>query len=277
VLVRILEERGLIKSPLGSVAIACAAAGDASAWAILALVVAFVRAQGMKGTLYNFALLALFVWIMLAVVRRWLPRWLRLDTAAGRGPSLGLVASVMLFMTASALTTEMLGIHALFGAFLAGAIMPRDEELRRVLVVRMENFTSVLLMPLFFAFSGLRTHIGLLNDPRSWLICLGVIVVATVGKLGGSMLGAKLVGMGWSDAFAFGALMNTRGLMELIALNVGYDLGILPAPIFTILILMALITTFMTGPLMNLGERLRPAPRGAKEGEAAFGLARNKG
>ncbi len=261
VLVRILDERGMTKTPLGNAAITCAAVGDASAWAILALVVAFVRAEGMRATFYNFALMALFVSFMLVVVRRWLPLWLRPNAIAERGPSLGIVAAVLLFMTGSALATEILGIHALFGAFLAGAIMPRDEGFRRDLVVRMENFTSVLLMPLFFAFSGLRTHIGMLNDARGWLICLIVVVVATVGKLGSSMFAARLIGMGWNDAFAFGALMNTRGLMELIALNMGYDLGILPAPIFTILVLMALFTTFLTGPLMNLAERLKLASR----------------
>jgi Kef-type K+ transport system membrane component KefB len=204
---------------------------------------------------------------MLFVVRRLLPRWLRPDALAERGPSLGIVAAVLLFMTGSALATEILGIHALFGAFLAGAIMPRDEEFRRDLVVRMENFTSVLLMPLFFAFSGLRTHIGMLNDTKGWLICLAIVGVATAGKLGSSMFSARLIGMGWNDAFAFGALMNTRGLMELIALNIGYDLGVLPTPIFTILVLMALFTTFMTGPLMNLAEHIRLAPRAAKAPE----------
>jgi Kef-type K+ transport system membrane component KefB len=261
VLVRILEERGMIKTELGNTAITCAAVGDASAWAILAFVVAFVRAEGLKATLYNFALLALFVSFMLVAVRQWLPKWLCREAVAKSGPSLGLVAAVILFMTGSALATEILGIHALFGAFLAGAIMPRDEGLRHDLVVRMENFTSVLLMPLFFAFSGLRTHIGMLNDIRSWFICLVIVLLATVGKLGSSMFAVRLLGMGWNDAFAFGALMNTRGLMELIALNIGYDLGILPASIFTILVLMALITTFLTGPLLNLAARLRLAPR----------------
>ena len=257
VLVRILEERGMAKTPLGITAINCAAIGDASAWAMLAVVVALVRAEGMKATLFNLAMLVLFVAFMLVVVRRSLPRWLRLDAKDGNATALGIVAAALLFMAGSALITEMLGIHALFGAFLAGAIMPRDERLRRNLVVRMENFTSVLLLPLFFAYSGLRTHIGLLNDARSWMICLAIIAVATAGKLGGSMFSARLTGMGWNDAFAFGSLMNTRGLMELIALNIGYDLGILPAPIFTILVLMALFTTFLTGPLLSLGERRR--------------------
>jgi Kef-type K+ transport system membrane component KefB len=269
VLVRILEERGIAKTPLGITAINCAAIGDASAWAMLAIVVAFVRAEGMKATLFNLALLALFVGFMLIVVRRLLTRWLRIDATNERATTLRIVAAALLFMAGSALITEILGIHALFGAFLAGAIMPRDEGLRRNLVVRLENFTSVLLLPLFFAYSGLRTRIGLLNDTKSWLICLAIVAVATVGKLGSSMFSARLTGMGWNDAFSFGSLMNTRGLMELIALNIGYDLGILPAPIFTILILMALFTTFLTGPLVDLAERMKLSPGQGEAGGAA--------
>jgi Kef-type K+ transport system membrane component KefB len=133
----------------------------------------------------------------------------------------------------------------------------------------MENFTGVLLLPLFFAYSGLRTHIGLLNDTKSWLICLAIVAVATVGKLGSSMFSARLTGMGWNDAFSFGSLMNTRGLMELIALNIGYDLGILPAPIFTLLVMMALFTTFLTGPLLNLAERMKlSSGQGSAQGSA---------
>jgi Kef-type K+ transport system membrane component KefB len=255
VLVRILAERGMAKTPLGSAAITCAAVGDASAWAILALVVAFAGAKGMAATLFDFGLLAVFVALMLGPVRRHLPRWLGVDQPAGEEPSPGSLAAVLLFMTSSALATEAMGIHALFGAFLAGAIMPRQKTFRDYLVVRLENFTGVLLLPLFFAFSGLRTHVGLLNDATSWLVCLAIVIIATAGKLGSSMVAARLNGMSWNDAFAFGSLMNTRGLMELIALNIGYDLGVLSPRIFTMLVLMALVTTFLTGPLLDLGER----------------------
>jgi Kef-type K+ transport system membrane component KefB len=257
VLVRILEERAMIKTPLGIAAITCAAAGDASAWAILALVAAVARAEGMAGTLLNFGLLAAFVAFMLVAVRRFLPRFLCTEQRAGGLPSLGILAAALIFMAGSALVTEILGIHALFGAFLAGAVMPRQEAFHRHLSARLEKFTGVLLLPLFFAFSGLRTHIGVLNDTTSWLYCLLIVATATAGKLGSSMIGARLNGMGWNDAFSFGALMNTRGLMELIALNIGYDLGVLPPPVFTMLVLMALITTFLTGPLLALGEHLK--------------------
>ena len=260
VLVRILEERDMAKTPLGIAAITCAAVGDASAWAILALVVAFARAQAMGATLLNLGILAAFAALMLLVVRRILPRWLGLDKLAGGTPGLGIAAAALLLMSGSAMVTAILGIHALFGAFLAGVTMPRQAAFRRSVAVRLENLTRVLLLPLFFAFSGLRTHIGPVNDTAGWVVCLAIVAVATVGKLGGSLVAARLSGMAWGDAFSFGALMNTRGLMELIALNIGYDLGVLPPPIFAMLVLMALITTFLTGPLLDLGRRIgRPS------------------
>jgi len=257
VLVRILRERDLVKTPLGVTAITCAAAGDASAWALLALVVAFVRAQGLAATLLNLALLAVFGVLMLGPIRRSLPRWLGVERWEGGRPNPGALTAVLIFMTASALATEIMGIHALFGAFLAGAIMPRQKAFRDYLAVRLENFTEVLLLPLFFAFSGLRTHLGLLSDASGWVVCLVIVAVATAGKLGGTLLAARWDGMDWNGAFSLGALMNTRGLMELIALNIGYDLGVLPPRIFTVLVLMALVTTFLTGPLLSLGERFR--------------------
>jgi Kef-type K+ transport system membrane component KefB len=256
VLARILSDRGIAKTPLGVTAIACAAAGDATAWAILAVVVAFARATGLVSTLIGFGLMVAFVAVMLWGVRPLLARWFDAEEARAMTTP-GVIASVLIFMTAAALTTQMIGIHALFGAFLAGAVLPRNEAFRENLTVRLENFSAVFLLPLFFAFSGLRTHVGLLNDVTSWLICGGIIAIATAGKLGGSMLPARLMGMSWNEAFSLGALMNTRGLVELIALNIGYDLGILPPRIFSMLVLMALVTTFMTGPLLSLAELAR--------------------
>ena len=251
VLVRILKDRGLMKTPLGSLAIACAAVGDASAWTMLALVVAIARATGLAPTFFNLGLVVVFVALMLFVVRPRLTRWLRvdeLDASLGRSA----VATALIFMTVSALLTEIMGIHALFGAFLAGVVMPESKAFRDGLTLQLENFSSVFLLPLFFAFSGLRTHLGLLNDLNSWLVCAGIIAIAMLGKFGGSMLAARFMGMNWNESFALGALMNTRGLVELIALNIGYDLGILPPLIFTMMVLMALATTFMAGPLLNL-------------------------
>jgi Kef-type K+ transport system membrane component KefB len=253
VLARILKDRGIEKTPLGATAITCAAVGDATAWAILAFVVAMARATGLVSTLVELGLVVVFVIIMLWGVRPLLARWFAGEKAHG-GMARGVVAGVLLFMTASALTTQVIGIHALFGAFLAGVVMPRNKEFHEYLTLRIENFSSIFLLPLFFAFSGLRTQIGLLDDVNSWLVCLGIIAVAIVGKLVGSMVPARLTGMSWHEAFSLGALMNTRGLVELIALNIGYDLGILPPRIFSMMVLMAVVTTFMAGPLLDLAD-----------------------
>jgi Kef-type K+ transport system membrane component KefB len=255
VLARILKERGIEKTFLGTTATVCAAVDDATAWTILAFVVAIAHSTGLAATLVQLGTLLGFVLFMLFVVRPWLPRWLRVEAVGGTGPGRGAMVAVLLLILTAALATELIGIHALFGAFLAGVVMPQQKEFRTFLAVRLESFSSLFLLPLFFAFSGLRTHVGLLNDSTSWLVCFAIIGVATLGKLGGTLLTARATGMTWNDSFALGALMNTRGLVELIALNIGYDLGILPPRIFAMMVLMALITTFMTGPLLNLAER----------------------
>jgi Kef-type K+ transport system membrane component KefB len=251
VLARILSDRGLTRTPLGATATTCAAVDDATAWAILALVVSIARATGLVATLVNLGLLAVYIAAMLFGVRPILSRLLTIDRLRGRH-ALFTIAVILIIMASSAFVTQAIGIHAMFGAFLAGVVMPRDKDFHDFLSVRLENFSTVFLLPLFFAFSGLRTQVNLLNDPSSWLIVLGIVAAAVAGKLGGSMIPARLTGMSWNEAFQLGALMNTRGLVELIALNLGYDLGILPPRIFAMMVLMALITTFMTGPLLGL-------------------------
>jgi Kef-type K+ transport system membrane component KefB len=263
VLARILAERGIAKTFLGSTAITCAAVDDATAWAILACVVAIARATSLVSTAFCLGLVIVFVVLMLWGVRPRLPRWLGVDRMDGGAPSRAVLGTVLILLLSSALATELIGIHALFGAFLVGVVMPQKKEFRDYLIVRLESFSSLFLLPLFFAFSGLRTQVGLLDDLTSWLVCLGIIGIATIGKLGGTMITARFTGMNWNDSFALGALMNTRGLVELVALNIGYDLGILPPRIFAMMVLMALVTTFMTGPLLNLADwakrRLLPA------------------
>lgn len=260
VLARILKERKMEKTFLGTTAIACAAVDDATAWIILAFIVALTRATNLASTAVGLGLVILFVGVMLVVIRPQLPRWLKADGATGADPERRALVSVLLLLLTSALATELIGVHALFGAFIAGVAMPPSKRFREQLAVRMENFSSLFLLPLFFAFSGLRTQVALLNDPASWLVCFGVIGLATLGKLGGTMATARLTGMGWNDSFALGALMNTRGLVELVALNIGYDLGILSPRIFAMLVLMALVTTLLTGPLLNLAERIKRGP-----------------
>ena len=260
VLARIIEERRLGKTSLGSTAIACAAVDDVTAWCILAMVVAIARAEGLRSSLMTISLTLLFLGVMLFLIK---PRTERLlGKKFRRGTtSHGVVAFVLVIVFTSALFTEVIGIHALFGAFLAGVVMPSHQGLRHFLRERLEAFSSSFLLPLFFAFTGLRTQIGLLDDWQSWLMCVAVIGVAIAGKLGGSMMAARWTGMTWHESLSVGALMNTRGLIELIVLNLGYDLGILPPKIFGMMVLMALTTTFMTGPLLSLIEfasRTRP-------------------
>src|SRR5688500_18980902 len=163
-----------------------------------------------------------------------------------------LIAGMLGFVLACALITETIGIHALFGAFIAGVVMPSSIDFRVFLRDKLESFSAAALLPLFFAFTGLRTQISLLNDWQSWALCGVIILVAIAGKLGGSMLMSRVTGMNWTKSFSIGVLMNTRGLVELVVLNIGYDLGILSGRIFAMMVLMALVTTFMTGPLLSL-------------------------
>jgi Kef-type K+ transport system membrane component KefB len=251
VLARIIEERGLSKSPLGTTAIACAAVDDVSAWCILAIVIAVAKSQGLSSALLTILLAVVFVLAMVFLIK---PRADRLlgTVKDSEVPGKGIMVSVFIFAFASALFTEAIGIHVLFGAFLAGIAMPNDSVLRHHIKQNIEVFTSAFLLPLFFAYTGLRTQLGLITTWQSWLICIGIILVAITGKLGGSTFAARLAGMSWHDALSIGTLMNTRGLMELIALNIGYDLGILPPQIFTMMVLMAISTTFMTGPLLSI-------------------------
>jgi Kef-type K+ transport system membrane component KefB len=257
VLVRILQDRGIFKTSLGSTATACAAVDDVTAWSMLAFVVAIARATSVAGAAFNLVLVLVFVALMLFVIKPKLPSWLGQSALERPDPSKVVLAVVFGVVLVSALTTELIGIHALFGAFLAGIVMPAAAGFRDKLVVRVENLSAVLLLPVFFAFTGLRTQIGLLNSAQDWIICLVIIAVATAGKLGGSALAARLTGMKWRESLELGALMNTRGLMELIALNIGYDMGILSQHIFTMLVIMALVTTIMTGPLVTFFGKTR--------------------
>ena len=260
VLARILDERGMTTSPLGTMALTCAAINDVTAWTLLAGIVAITQSDGLTGPLGTVALVAVFVVVMLFMVRPLLPRWLGHDTPVTEPARPALMVGALVLMLVSALTTDLIGIHALFGAFLAGAVMPRTGGVRQHLTMRIEDFSTLFLLPLFFVFTGLRTSLNLLADAQSWLVCLGIIAVAIAGKLGGTFVAARWTGMSRPDAFALGALMNTRGLMELIALNIGYDLGILSPRIFSMLVVMALVTTALTGPLLSVADRWRGRP-----------------
>lgn len=247
VLARIVQEKGIYKTRLGTMVITCAAVDDITAWCILAAVIAIAKAGSMTSTLYIIGLAVIYVAIMMRVVRPFLQKWL---LNKGKGVTKRKIAVIFLTVVLSAYTTEVIGIHALFGAFLAGIIMPDD--FRQLLVNKVEDLTVVLFLPLFFAFTGLRTHITGLSDPEMYVTLLLIVLVAVAGKFLGSALAARFVGQDWKTSLSIGALMNTRGLMELVVLNIGYDLGVLSPEIFAMMVFMALITTFMTGPLLSL-------------------------
>jgi Kef-type K+ transport system membrane component KefB len=260
VLARILQDRGILKTSLGRTASACAAVGDATAWALLAFVVAFATSGSLATTAGCLGTVLLFTAMMFYIVRPNLPRWLGAHALERPDPEKKVLAIVIAIVLLSAVCTQVIGIRALFGSFVAGLIMPTAAGFRAKLGVRVENLSSVLLLPIFFAFSGLRTEIGLLHDRIDWLVCLLFIAAASAGKIGGTALTARVAGLKWAESLQLGALMNTRGLMELIALNLGYELHILSRRVFSMLVLMALITTILTGPLLTLfGSKRRRA------------------
>lgn len=252
VLARILEERGLMRTRLGALAIACAAVDDVTAWCLLAVVVVAARAMGVQQggpPVLVTALGALaFVAAMFLVVRPALRRLAGRRRLGNAGRET--LAAATLLALAAALVTEALGVHALFGAFVAGAVMPRDERVVNALRRRMEDMVLVAFVPVFFAYSGLRTRVDGLRDEGAWLTALLILALAVLGKFGASAVAARLTGVRWREALALGALMNTRGLMELVILNVGLDIGVISPDLFSMMVLMALVTTAMTSPVL---------------------------
>ena len=241
-------------SKLGNMAITCAAADDVTAWCILAVLVAMIKAGAGTSALFTIALVAVYSFFMFFVVKKILKGLYEYANKKTLGRSM--MALVFIVLLLSAYTTEVIGIHALFGAFVAGIIMPQDLAFRKRVMDKIEDVSIVLLLPLFFVITGLRTQINLLNESSLWIAFGWILLVAVLGKFGGSALAARVVGQSWQDSLSIGALMNTRGLMELIVLNIGFDLGILPPQIFSMMVLMALITTFMTNPALNAIEWL---------------------
>lgn len=251
VLARIVQERGIHKTRIGTIVITCAATDDITAWCILAAVIAIVKAGSFVSSLYIIALAVAYVALMIFVVKPFLKRIGDLYSTKNK-LNKPVVAIFFLTLIMSAYATEVIGIHALFGAFMTGAIMPDIAKFRAIFINKVEDVSVILLLPLFFVFTGLRTQIGLINDPYLWKVTGFIILVAVVGKFFGSAIAAKFVGQNWKDSLTIGALMNTRGLMELVVLNIGFDLGVLTSEIFTMMVIMALVTTFMTGPALDL-------------------------
>ena len=255
VLARIIQERNMTKTPLGTLSIASAANDDVTAWCLLAIVIAISKAGSFASALYSVGLAALYILLMFLVVRPFLKKVGEVY-ANKEAINKTFVAFILLILIISSCITEVIGIHALFGAFMAGVVMPPNLGFRKVMMEKVEDISLVFFLPLFFAFTGLRTEIGLINSPELWGVCALLVTVAIAGKLGGCAIASRLVGESWKDSLTIGTLMNTRGLMELVALNIGYEMGILPPSIFVILVIMALVTTFMTTPLLHLVDRI---------------------
>ncbi len=255
VLARIIQERNLTKSPIGILAIASAANDDVTAWCLLAVVIAIAKAGTFGSALYAVALTILYIVVMFTIIRPFLRKIG--DVYANKEViNKSFVGIIFLILIISATLTEVIGIHALFGAFIAGVVMPANFGFRKVMMEKVEDISLVFFLPLFFAFTGLRTQIGLINSPELFGVLALLITVAIVGKFGGCTIASRLVGESWKNSLIIGTLMNTRGLMELVALNIGYEMGVLPPSIFVILVIMALVTTFMTTPILTLVEKI---------------------
>ena len=248
VLARILTDRGLSRTELGTAALTCAAVDDVTAWCLLAITVGVARAT-FADALAVLALTVVFVAVMFLVAR---PIAVRL-TAGDEGElSQGTATWTLAGLLLSAVVAEIIGIHAIFGAFLFGAIVPAGSAIAHRLQHDRTPVVTILFLPAFFAVTGLRTEIGLLGSWRDWAICLLIIVLATAGKFGGTFVAARLTGMPRALAARLGILVNTRGLMELVVLNVGLDLGVISPRLFTMMVIMALVTTAMTTPWLEL-------------------------
>ena len=264
VLARILRERRLQDTSLGTVAIACAAVDDVTAWCLLAGIVALVRATHHAMSLpWTIAGLAAFVAVVV-LSRGWgLGRFVaRYERSGTLGEDS--IAVLLTVVMVGAVVTEWLGLHLLFGAFFIGVMLPKTDAFVEAITERFEIVATTLLLPIFFAYTGLRTQIGLVSGVEMWLYCVMILLLAIVGKLAGSAIAARVSGLPWRESTALGVLMNTRGLMELVVLNLGLDLGIISPAVFSMLVLMALVTTFMTSPLLARvlagGRALEAAP-----------------
>jgi len=248
ILARILTDQGLQQTDLGVIALSCAAADDVTAWCLLAFVVGVANAQLGSAVIVAIATLT-FIVIMFAVVRPLLIRWIA--WAEPRFADERAIPWFLMLLLCSALTTEAIGIHAVFGAFLLGAVIPHDSRVAKSLSQKLHDVVTILLLPAFFAVTGMNTRIGLIDGWESWLICGTIIVLATAGKFGGTMIAARFVGLDWRTSSALGILMNTRGLMELIVLNIGLSLGVISPKLFAMMVMMALVTTLTTTPILK--------------------------
>jgi Kef-type K+ transport system membrane component KefB len=256
VLARILTDRRMHRTRMGTVALTCAAIDDVTAWCLLALVVGVAQsraADALRPVLLTIGFITAVILVGEPLIRRLLPsieRSADLSRAA--------LATIVVCVLLSAMATEYIGIHGIFGAFAFGAVIPATSPVVGAIRQKLEDLVAVLFLPVFFAFTGMRTEIGLITGAANWLLCVAIVLVACAGKFGGTVVASRLTGLGWRDASALGVLMNTRGLVELIVLNIGLDLHLISPRLFTMLVMMAIITTVMTTPILQLIVRKHP-------------------
>lgn len=257
VLAKIVKERNISNTSYGAMSLTCAAADDATGWYILAIIIAISSSTSLGASTLSLGLIVAYMLIMIYLVKPFLV-WLANKYKDEKTLDMSMVAIILMILLLSSLATEIIGIHALFGAFIAGVVMPSNKEskIREALIPKLEYVSVLVLLPLFFALTGLRTQIGLMETPYHWYVCFIITLVAIAGKLFGAAISSKFMGFSWADSFRVGALMNTRGLMELIVLNIGFELGILSAELFAMFVIMALVTTAMTGPLLHLIDKI---------------------
>jgi Kef-type K+ transport system membrane component KefB len=249
VLARILSDRAMQRTPLGTLALTCAAINDAIAWCLLAFAVSIMQ-DTPSAAMRTAGLTAAYIALMLTIGRAIAAAAVaRLDRSTRVGEQS--VALVLVAVLLSAVATEFIGIHAIFGAFLLGTIIPHDSKVATQVTERIADIVRVMFLPAFFAFTGLRTEIGLIASAEDWLTCALIVIVASAGKFGGTAIAARVAGLAWRDSLALGILMNTRGLVELIVLNIGLDLGVITPRLFTMLVIMAIVTTLMTAPILS--------------------------
>jgi Kef-type K+ transport system membrane component KefB len=262
VLARILTDRHMENTELGVVALSCAAIDDVTAWCLLAFVVGFANSEvgsAVQTVVYSI----LYIAAMFAIVRPLALRYLGHDSIA---PQRRMTVWVLVALLFSALTAEWIGIHAIFGAFLLGAIIPHDSDVAIDFQHKLEDIVKILLLPAFFAYTGMRTEIGLVSGWQAWFFCAVIILVATLGKFGGTLIAARATGLDWRMSSALGILMNTRGLMELIVLNIGLELGVISPKLFAMMVIMALVTTMATTPVLHFLTSFRPQLSSTQDG-----------
>jgi Kef-type K+ transport system membrane component KefB len=249
VLARILTDRKMHDTPIGTIALSCAAADDVTAWCLLALVVGVAKSDLASAT-FVIAGAAVFIAMMFLAARPAMVKYTQwLDRDDHKLPQHAIAFAYFLLLLAAA-TTEWIGVHAIFGAFLLGVTIPSESRLAASFLLRLKEPVTVLLLPAFFAYTGMRTNLGLLQTGDQWLICAVIFLVATLGKWGGTLIAARLTGESWRDSHLLGALMNTRGLMGLIVLNIGFDMGVIGPTLFAMMAIVAIATTMMTSPIV---------------------------